>query len=94
MSRPVYCDESIWAGIADGLRQRGWEAHTAREEGLLGAPDEEQLAFAVEHDWILFTFDDDFPRSSTEKTTSIEGSSTRIKPESESEMSSNRWTRI
>lgn len=60
MSRPVYCDESIWAGIADGLRQRGREAHTAREEDLLGAPDEEQLAFAVENDWILFTFDDDF----------------------------------
>ena len=27
---------------------------------LLGAPDREQLAHAVEHDWILVTFDDDF----------------------------------
>lgn len=62
MSRPVYCDESIWIPVADGLRQRGWKVHTARGHDLLGAPDEEQLAFAVEHDWILLTFDDDFLR--------------------------------
>jgi len=60
MSRPVYCDESIWIGVAEGLRQRGREVYTAREYDLLGAPDEEQLVFVVENDRIPFTFDDDF----------------------------------
>ena len=58
--RPLYCDESIWVPVADGLRQRGWTVYTAREEGMLGTPDREQLAYAVDHDWILVTFDDDF----------------------------------
>ncbi|GAB3691569.1 hypothetical protein GCM10028857_29100 [Salinarchaeum chitinilyticum] len=34
--------------------------HTAREEGTLGDPDEEQLQYAVSNDWLLVTFDDDF----------------------------------
>jgi predicted nuclease of predicted toxin-antitoxin system len=60
MTRPVYCDESIWIPVADGLRRRGWTVHTAREEGTLGDPDREQLRYAVENDWLLLTFDDDF----------------------------------
>lgn len=60
MSRPVYLDESVWITVADGLRRRGWEVHTAREHGRLGEPDASHLAFAGEQDWILFTFDDDF----------------------------------
>ena len=59
MTRPLYCDESIWIPIADGLRRRGWTVHTARDEGRLGDPDHEQLRYAVENDWILLTFDDD-----------------------------------
>lgn len=62
MTRPLYCDESIWVPVADGLRQRGWEVHTARGEDRLGTSDRDQLAFAVERDWILLTFDDDFLR--------------------------------
>lgn len=58
--RPVYCDESIWVPVADGLVRRGWDARTARDEGMLGAPDRAQLAHVVEHDWLLLTFDDDF----------------------------------
>jgi len=58
--RPLYCDESIWIPVADGLRRRGWTVHTARDEGTLGDPDREQLQYAVEHDWLLLTFDDDF----------------------------------
>ena len=58
--RPLYCDESIWIPVADGLRRRGWTVHTARNENLLGAPDREQLSHAIERDWILVTFDDDF----------------------------------
>ncbi|MFB6178599.1 MAG: DUF5615 family PIN-like protein [Halorientalis sp.] len=60
MTRPLYCDESIWIPVADGLRRRGWDVHTARDEGTLGDPDREQLQFAAENDWILVTFDDDF----------------------------------
>ena len=59
MTRPVYCDESIWIPVADGLRRRGWTVHTAREEGTLGDPDRDQLTYAVERD-VLLTFDDDF----------------------------------
>lgn len=58
--RPVYCDESIWIPVADGLRQRGWTVHTARGEGKLGEPDRDQLSYAQEQDWLLLTFDDDF----------------------------------
>jgi predicted nuclease of predicted toxin-antitoxin system len=60
MTRPVYCDESIWIPVADGLRRRGWTIHTARDEGTLGDPDRDQLTYAVERDWVLLTFDDDF----------------------------------
>jgi hypothetical protein len=58
--RPLYCDERIWVPVADGLRRRGWPVYTARDEGQLGEPDREQLSYAVEKDWILVTFDDDF----------------------------------
>ncbi|MFB6130350.1 MAG: DUF5615 family PIN-like protein [Salinigranum sp.] len=60
MMRPLYCDESIWIPVADGLRRRGWEVHTARSEDTLGDLDREQLGYAAEKDWILVTFDDDF----------------------------------
>jgi len=58
--RPLYCDESIWIPVADGLRRRGWTVHTARDEGTLGEPDRTQLRYAVKNDWVLLTFDDDF----------------------------------
>jgi predicted nuclease of predicted toxin-antitoxin system len=58
--RPLYCDESIWVPVADGLRRRGWTVHTARGEDRLGDPDTEHLAYAADNDWILVTFDDDF----------------------------------
>lgn len=54
------CDESIWIPVADGLRRRGWTVQTARDEGTLDEPDFEQLAYAVENEWLLVTFDDDF----------------------------------
>jgi predicted nuclease of predicted toxin-antitoxin system len=60
MTRPVYCDESSWIPVADGLRRRGWTIHTARDEGTLGDPDREQLRYAVKRDRPLVTFDDDF----------------------------------
>jgi len=58
--RPLYCDESIWIPVADGLDRRGWTVRTTRDEEMLGTPDREQLSHALESDWILVTFDDDF----------------------------------
>ncbi|MEF8786825.1 MAG: DUF5615 family PIN-like protein [Haloarculaceae archaeon] len=60
MSRPLYCDESIWIPVADGLCRRGWTVYTARDEGTLGDPDRDQLRYAAQNNWILVTFDDDF----------------------------------
>ena len=58
--RPLYCDESIWIPVANGLHRRGWTVHTARDEGRLGDSDREHLSYALEKNWILVTFDDDF----------------------------------
>lgn len=60
MSRPIYCDESVWLPVATGLDRRGWQVHHARDEGRLGDPDRDQLEFAASRDWLLLTFDDDF----------------------------------
>ena len=60
MTRPLYCDESIWIPVADGLSRRGWTVHTARNEDTLGDADREQLQYAVANNWLLLTFDDDF----------------------------------
>ena len=57
--RPVYCDESIWIPVADGLGRRGWTIHTARDEETPGDSDREQLRYAVENDWLLLTLDND-----------------------------------
>ena len=59
MTTELYCDESMWIPVADGLRRRGWTVHTARNEDTLGDPDREQLSHAVDNDWVLLTFDDD-----------------------------------
>ena len=58
--RPLYCDETIWVPVADGLRDRGWTVRTARDEDRLGDPDRRHLSHARTKDWVLVTFDDDF----------------------------------
>jgi hypothetical protein len=58
--RPLYCDESVWVPVADGLRRRGWTVHTARGEDRLGDSDREHLSYVLDSDWLLLTFDDDF----------------------------------
>lgn len=60
MTRPIYCDESIWGPVADGLTQRGWEVHTARGEATVGDPDRQQLQYARDNEWLYLTFDDAF----------------------------------
>ncbi|WP_255152387.1 DUF5615 family PIN-like protein [Halorarius halobius] len=56
----IYADENVWMPVVEGLRRRDWSVTTAMEEGTLGAPDDEQLAYAADNDWLLLTFDDDF----------------------------------
>lgn len=58
--RPLYCDESVWVPVAEGLRQRGWQVHTVVDEDTRGNEDRQQLRYARENDWLLVTFDDDF----------------------------------
>ncbi len=60
-----YTDEHSANAVAEGLRRRGVDVVTTYEAGLLGASDEEQLAFATREDRVLFTQDDDLLRLHT-----------------------------
>jgi hypothetical protein len=55
-----HLDENVDPAIADGLRRRGVDVTTSQETGLLEAPDDRQLAFAVAEGRILVTHHDDF----------------------------------
>jgi hypothetical protein len=52
---PVYLDECVDAELAVRLEQRGFAATTAEAQGTVGATDAQQLAFAVQHGWIILT---------------------------------------
>lgn len=55
-----HLDESVSNAIAVGLRRRGINITTTSEAGLIGALDEQQIAFALSENRILITHDDDF----------------------------------
>ena len=57
-----HLDESVESAIADGLRRRNIDVTTTPEAGLLGASDEEQVAFALVQGRVIFTHDADFLR--------------------------------
>lgn len=57
-----YLDEHIPSAIADGLRRRGVDALTLAEADMLGADDDEHLAFARQHERVIVTHDADFLR--------------------------------
>ncbi|MEG3849128.1 DUF5615 family PIN-like protein [Microcoleus sp. herbarium19] len=57
-----HLDESVESAIADGLRRRSIDVTTTPEVGLLGASDEEQVAFALVQGRVIFTYDADFLR--------------------------------
>ena len=57
-----HLDESVDIRIATGLRRRGVDVSVSREEGLLGASDEDQLGFALSQGSVLVTHDSDFLR--------------------------------
>lgn len=56
----IYADESVPVAVVAGLQRRGVEAISARDAGNLGFTDLEQLAYAIENRYLLFTHDTDF----------------------------------
>jgi predicted nuclease of predicted toxin-antitoxin system len=57
-----HLDESFPLAVADGLIRRGFDVTTSNQAGLLGATDDEQLAFALREMRVLLTRDRDFLR--------------------------------
>ena len=53
-------DENVDPAIADGLRRRGVDVTLPSDVGLIGAGDDEHLAFAVAEQRAIVTHDDDF----------------------------------
>jgi len=58
----LYTDEHVPKAIVRGLRERGIDALTVSEAGMLSASDEEHPSFARREGRVLFTQDDDFLR--------------------------------
>ena len=57
-----HLDENVEAAVADGLRRRGVDVTTTPESNLLGASDQEQLAYLRSEERVIFTADADFLR--------------------------------
>ncbi|HBQ97055.1 MULTISPECIES: DUF5615 family PIN-like protein [Roseofilum] len=57
-----HLDENVDGAIAEGLRRRGLDVTVTAQVGLLGASDEEQVAFALVQSRVVFTHDADFLR--------------------------------
>jgi predicted nuclease of predicted toxin-antitoxin system len=53
-------DESLGVAVAELIRSHGWNVLDASEGGLIGHPDENVFAYALKHDRILLTHDEDF----------------------------------
>lgn len=48
-------DECVRLSLATRLRLRGFTVFTARDEGLAGASDREQLAYATRREWLIIS---------------------------------------
>lgn len=68
MSKRVrfYTDEHVPNSVVKGLRLRGIDVLTTKEAGMLGATDEEHVAFAKKEKRVIFTQDEDFLRLHSE----------------------------
>lgn len=64
-----YTDEHVAQAVVAGLRRRGVKVQTVTETGMLGASDEELLAFALREGRVFFTQDADFLRLHAAGTT-------------------------
>lgn len=52
----LYCDEDVMEEIAKALRQRGYDAVSAAEVGMLGRLDEEQFEYATRQNRAILTY--------------------------------------
>lgn len=57
-----HLDENMPLAVAEGLRRRGIDVTTTQEAGLLGASDEEQIAYARDEGRVIVTQDADLLR--------------------------------
>ncbi|PZO57648.1 MAG: hypothetical protein DCF15_06570 [Phormidesmis priestleyi] len=57
-----HMDENVGNAVTKGMRRRGVDVITTSEANMIGASDEEQLAFALSQNRVIFTQDDDFLR--------------------------------
>ncbi|MDJ0619646.1 MAG: DUF5615 family PIN-like protein [Calothrix sp. MO_192.B10] len=57
-----HLDENVDPDVALALHRQGIDVTTTRKMGLLGQPDEVQLAFACEQGRVIVTHDTDFLR--------------------------------
>jgi hypothetical protein len=55
-----HLDENVDPAVAEGLRRRGVDVTTSQQAGLLQAPDELQVAFALAEARTIVTHDEDF----------------------------------
>jgi predicted nuclease of predicted toxin-antitoxin system len=51
----LYLDEDVWVGLANALRESGYDAISASEVGRKGIDDEAQLRFATDNRRAIFT---------------------------------------
>ena len=57
-----YMDEHVPKAVVEGLRRRGVDVLTVPEADMMGASDENHLAFARQEQRVVFTQDEDFLR--------------------------------
>lgn len=57
-----HLDEHVTPEIAEALRRRGVNVTTTADAGLLSAPDEAHVAYALREKRVIFTNDRDFLR--------------------------------
>jgi predicted nuclease of predicted toxin-antitoxin system len=65
MAMRFHLDENVDHSIAHGLRLRGIDVTTSTDADLLGASDEQQIAFASDEQRVILTHDPDFLRLHT-----------------------------
>jgi len=62
----IYTDENVDVRVAEGLRKRGVNAFSVREEDAIGIKDEEHFKKAQNLEAVIFTHDPDFLRIAEE----------------------------
>ena len=56
----IFCDQNIMVETVEFLRRQGHDVLSTRDVGLALAPDEKVMAFAIEDNRILLTYNADF----------------------------------